>query len=101
MPGSGGDYLQAQIVGEGPDLSDDFHNYWMAHAKDSISFGVDDTTWGIFTPIPFHQKRTGFSTSRSTSSDLAVGGSWAGAPDRSTEFPAVMLVDWVSWNRLS
>ena len=29
--------------------------------------------------------------------NLAAGGSWAGAPDETTPFPATMLVDWVHW----
>lgn len=97
MPGSG-DYLQAQIVGDGPDLSDDFHNYWMAHAKDSISFGVDDTTWGTFTPDSLRPEADWvLNKPFYVILNLAVGGRWAGPPDRSTKFPAVMLVDWVSW----
>jgi beta-glucanase (GH16 family) len=30
--------------------------------------------------------------------NLAVGGSWPGAPNSSTPFPANLNVDWIAWN---
>jgi beta-glucanase (GH16 family) len=92
--------FQAQFKTATPDLSTAFHTYWMIHAENSVTFGVDSTTWGTFTPSsviaggewvlnqPFY-----------LIFDLAVGypGSWAGPPDASTPSPAIMLVDWVKW----
>ncbi len=96
-PGTG-DHLQAQIVGDGPDLSDGFHNYWMTHIKDSITVGVDDTKWGTLTPDSLPpQADWVFHKPFYVIMNLAVGGDWAGPPDRSTPLPAVMLVDWVKW----
>lgn len=97
MPGVR-DYLQAQIVGDGPDLSDGFHNYWMTHAENSITFGVDDSNWGTFTPDSLPPEADWvFNKPFYLIMNLAVGGRWAGPPDGSTKFPAAMLVDWVSW----
>ncbi len=46
----GWDHLQDQIITQGADLSDDFHDYWITRSADSITVGVDDTKWGTFTP---------------------------------------------------
>lgn len=93
-----GDYLQVQITGTGNDLSTDFHNYWVTRAENSITVGVDDAVWGTFTPdmLPPTAQWV-FNKPFYAILNLAVGGPWAGPPDASTEFPAVMLVDWVEW----
>ncbi|MCB0941417.1 MAG: glycoside hydrolase family 16 protein [Mycobacterium sp.] len=94
-------FQQAQISGTGSDLSQDFHNYWMTHTENAITVGVDDTTWGTFTPDSIPADATWvFNKPFYAILNLAVGGSWAGPPDDSTRFPATMLVDWVSWNPL-
>jgi beta-glucanase (GH16 family) len=77
------DYLQKQIVGSGPDLSADFHDYWVIHKPYSIAVGID-AKWVYNKPFCLIM-------------NLAVGGKWPGPPDDSTIFPASMLVDWVHW----
>lgn len=94
-------YLQAQIVGEGEDLSKDFHDYWVIHKENSITVGMDDQTWGTFTPESLPPTATWVFNKRfCLILNLSVGGEWAGAPDKTTRFPATMLVDWVSWKPL-
>lgn len=94
-------FLQAQIVGEGDDLSKAFHNYWVIHEENSITVGMDDQTWGTFTPKSLAPTSTWVYNKRfCLILNLSVGGDWAGPPDQSTRFPATMLVDWVSWQPL-
>lgn len=41
---------QAQIVSKVPDVSLGYHNYWVRHLEDEITFGIDDLTLGTLTP---------------------------------------------------
>jgi len=92
------DYLQNQFVNTGPDLSAGFHDYWVIRAENKITVGIDDTVWGVFTPeaLPPTAEWV-YNKPFCLILNLAVGGDWAGPPDESTPFPAVMLVDWVHW----
>lgn len=91
-------HLQDQIISEDADLSGDFHNYWLTRSPDSITVGVDETKWGTFTPDTLRSDaKWVFNKPFYVILNLAVGGGWAGPPDDKTEFPATMLVDWVSW----
>ena len=91
-------------VGEGPvqDLSADFHNYWMSRRADGITIGVDDTALNYFAPDPSASgARWVFNDPMFALLNLAVGGTWPGAPDASTPFPATMLVDWLTFEPLN
>lgn len=90
---------QAQVVSNVPDLSTDFHNYWVRHLPNSITFGVDGQTLGTLTPdsLPPGAEWV-YNRPMHVVLNLAVGGSWAGAPDSSTRFPAAMVVDWMRWD---
>ena len=92
------DYLQNQFSGEGPDLSEGFHDYWVIHSENKITVGMDDVIWGIFTPdtLPPTAEWV-YNRPFCAILSLAVGGDWAGPPDSSTNFPAVMLVDYLHW----
>ena len=90
---------QAQIISNLPDLSADYHDYWVRHLKDEITFGVDDQTLGTLTPDSLDPGETWvYNRPMQVILNLAVGGPWAGAPDGSTKFPALMLVDSVRWD---
>ncbi len=90
---------QAQIISNLPDLSTDYHDYWVRHLEDEITFGVDDQTLGTLTPDSLDPGETWvYNRPMQVILNLAVGGPWAGAPDSSTKFPAVMLVDSVRWD---
>lgn len=92
------DTQQAQIISTLPDLSTDYHNYWVRHMPDEITFGVDAQTLGTLTPADLSAGET-WVYNRPTYMilNLAVGGSWAGAPDGTTSFPAKMLVESVTF----
>jgi beta-glucanase (GH16 family) len=70
------------------DTSADFHTYTVDWGKEQIAFYFDDAE--IFrreTPGDMHKPMF-------VLANLAVGG-WAGTPDASTQFPAVMEIDWI------
>jgi beta-glucanase (GH16 family) len=93
------DTQQAQIVSNLPDLSTDFHNYWVRHLPDEITFGVDDQTLGTLTPDSLAPGETWvYNRPMYLILNLAVGGPWAGAPDSSTAFPAKMVVESVRFD---
>lgn len=89
---------QAQIISNLPDLSNDYHNYWVRHLPDEITFGVDGMTLGTLTPDSLPAGATWvYNRPTQVILNLAVGGPWAGAPDATTPSTASMLVDWVRW----
>ena len=92
------DFLQQQIVGEGPDLSADFHDYWVDRRENKITVGMDDVVWGVMTPesLPKDAEWV-YNKPACIILNLAVGGDWPGPPDALTQFPADMLIDWVHW----
>jgi beta-glucanase (GH16 family) len=93
----GGVEKSTQVVGtSGPiaDLTNDFHNYWVNWQPNIITIGVDETALGGFTPSSLPPgAQWVFNRPMYALLDIAVGG-WAGLPDASTPFPAIMLVDW-------
>lgn len=87
-----------EAKGEIPDLSADFHNYWMSRGPDNVIVGVDDATLATFTPASLPpESQWVFDGLMFVLLNLAVGGDWPGPPDESTQFPAAMVVDWVSF----
>jgi len=85
--------MQAQFTGPIADLSTDYHDYWVTRIPDRITVGIDNKTLGTFTPqsLPPGAQWV-YNRPMYAILNLAVGGSWAGAPDNSTRFPATMLV---------
>lgn len=89
---------QAQIVANLPDLSTAYHNYWVRHLENSITFGVDGRTLGTLTPADLGPGETWvFNRPMYLILNLAVGGPWAGAPNSSTPTAAKMLVESVTF----
>jgi len=85
----------------GAALADDFHVYAVEWSPDSITFSLDDKSYGTVTPSdlppgthwvyrhPFFLLL-----------NVAVGGAWPGNPDNTTQFPQTLLVDWVRvWHK--
>jgi beta-glucanase (GH16 family) len=90
---------QAQIISTLPDLSTDYHNYWVRHLPDEITFGIDNQTLGTMTPASLQPGETWvYNRPTYIMLNVAVGGPWAGSPDNTTIFPAKMLVDSVRWD---
>jgi beta-glucanase (GH16 family) len=64
-----------------------------SHLPDQITFGVDNVTLGILTPASLSPGSTWvYNRPMQVILNLAVGGPWAGAPNKSTRFPARMLI---------
>lgn len=85
---------QAQIISHLPDLSTGYHNYWVTHLENQITFGVDGQTLGTLTPADLAPGETWvYNRPMSAILNLAVGGGWAGAPDSTTPATAKMLVE--------
>jgi beta-glucanase (GH16 family) len=93
------DTQQAQFSGPIADLSTDYHNYWVRHLADQITVGIDNQTSGTFTPASLPPgSQWVYNRPMYAILNLAVGGSWAGPPNSSTQFPATMLVDSLRWD---
>lgn len=91
---------QAQIVtSKLPDLSAGYHDYWVRHLPDEITFGLDGQTLGTLTPASLSPGETWvYNRPMYMILNLAVGGPWAGAPNSSTQFPAKMIVESVRFD---
>jgi VCBS repeat-containing protein len=90
---------QAQIISNLPDLSTDYHDYWVRHLENEVTFGVDNQTLGTLTPESLGPGETWvYNRPMYAILNLGVGGPWAGAPNDSTRFPATMIVDRVRWD---
>jgi beta-glucanase (GH16 family) len=96
-----GNNLGTQFNFPSGETASGWHTYGMIWNKGSISYYVDDpsTPYATFTPSslsnlsgsawPFDNGPAFLIL------NLAVGGSWPGAPDSSTQFPAQMVVQYV------
>jgi beta-glucanase (GH16 family) len=74
----------------------------MTRAKNSVTIGVDGRTLESFTPSSLPpQAQWVFNGPMHVLLNVAVGGDWPGPPDRSTPFPATMLVDWFRFDPLT
>jgi hypothetical protein len=90
---------QAQVISTLPDLSTDYHNYWVRHLPNAITFGIDNQTLGTLTPDDLGPGETWvYNRPMYLILNVAVGGPWAGAPDSTTPSTAKMLVDSVRWD---
>jgi beta-glucanase (GH16 family) len=77
------------------ELSPGFHTFAVDWQRDHITWYVDGQEWARTADpkvIPSEAMYPIF--------DLAVGGKWGGPPNASTQFPAIMRVDWIRvWQR--
>lgn len=97
----GGADRGGQVVGtKGPigDAIDEFHVYWLDWQPGSITIGLDNQTLGGFSPASLPPGgQWVFDRPMFVLLNIAVGGPWPGPPDRTTPFPATMLVDWFDY----
>jgi beta-glucanase (GH16 family) len=79
-----------------PSLAAGFHVYGMEWEPDRISFLLDGSVYQTITPADLPAGASWpFRHPFFLLLDLAVGGVWAGSPNRTTPFPAQLVVDWV------
>ncbi|HTR26849.1 MAG TPA: glycoside hydrolase family 16 protein [Terriglobales bacterium] len=80
----------------GQRFSDDYHVFAVEWGPDSVAFYVDKTLYVTRTPANLRPGwKWVFDKPYFLILNLAVGGDWPGAPDRTTKFPKDMLVDYV------
>lgn len=77
-------------------LASGFHVYGVTWSRDAVSFTLDGVAYAARTKASLRAgDRWVFNTPFYLLLNVAVGGVWPGSPNRSTPFPARMLVDWV------
>ncbi|HSU66743.1 MAG TPA: glycoside hydrolase family 16 protein, partial [Tepidisphaeraceae bacterium] len=74
----------------GVDLSLDYHTYSVDWEPDHISWYVDGQLYGTTTNLSLIPTEAMYPIM-----NLAVGGTWGGNPDSTTQFPATMDIDYV------
>ena len=80
----------------GQRFADGFHLYAVVWGPESVEFLVDDTPYKTVTPADLPQGATWvYSHPFFLLLNVAVGGSWPGNPDATTQFPQQMVVDYV------
>ncbi|SHG21367.1 glycoside hydrolase family 16 protein [Flagellimonas flava] len=91
---SGGDAISKEFILENDRFDTGFHIFGIEWGPDYVNFYVDDFLYNRITP----EDVTGpwvFDKPFFILMNLAVGGSFVGAPNAETEFPQTMLVDYV------
>jgi beta-glucanase (GH16 family) len=99
MPASGST-TDSQLTGMytlagGAKLGDAFHTYAIEWTSSAIKFFVDDMLYETQTSQGATGRTWEFDQPFFFILNVAVGGTWPGAPDSTTTFPQTMKVDWV------
>lgn len=93
------EHWQAGASADTPDLSTDFHIYWLDKRAGELVIGIDDAVLAEFTPDGIPQDAVWVMDSAYFAIlNLAVGGSWPG-PLGAGVLPQTMLVDWIKFYR--
>jgi len=80
----------------GQNFADGFHLYAVEWEPGTVRFYVDSTLYATFTEAQWPAGGTWvFDHPFFILLNVAVGGSWPGSPDNTTQFPQQMLVDYV------
>jgi beta-glucanase (GH16 family) len=100
MPAAGSTTADDQLTGmytlsAGAKLGDGFHSYAIEWTPSSIKFFVDDVLYETQTPQTATGRTWEFDQPFFILLNVAVGGTFPGAPDATTAFPQTMKVDWV------
>lgn len=77
------------------DFSGDFHVYSLIWEKDQYQILVDNQVYVTAKPSDIKASYNPFNHPFYLIFNVAVGGDWPGPPDASTQFPQMMLVDYV------
>jgi beta-glucanase (GH16 family) len=91
---SGGNALSAGYEGTAA-LTDDFHLFAVEWSDGEVRFSVDGRAYHTERASRLASGRWVFDHPFFLIVDLAVGGSFGGAPDETTPFPAQLMADWV------
>jgi beta-glucanase (GH16 family) len=92
---SGGAAIWRQYVLDGY-FSDDFHVFAVEWTQDRIVWYVDDKSYfSVKVSDVTSRGEWVFDHNFFIILNVAVGGTFVGSPDETTEFPQTMLVDWV------
>ncbi len=99
MPASGStsdDQLTGMYtLAGGAKLGDAFHIYAVEWTSSQVAFYVDDTLYEMQTKAGTTGRTWEFDQAFYILLNVAVGGTWPGAPDSTTTFPQTMKVDYV------
>ncbi|MBN1511896.1 MAG: family 16 glycosylhydrolase [Phycisphaerae bacterium] len=88
-------------LSNGTNFGNDFHEYAIEWAPDSIRWFVDGVPYHLETSATWYSEsapgndRAPFDSPFHFLLNVAVGGDWPGYPDGSSQFPQEMVVDWV------
>jgi YVTN family beta-propeller protein/VCBS repeat-containing protein len=83
------------------DVSDGFHTVWVRWEPDKITTGIDDQITKVFTPDDLPPGAPWTFNDRSMYAVLSYEVGGAIPPDSSTQFPASIVVDWISYEPLA
>ena len=93
---SGGNSVSGLYTLSGSRFADDFHVFAIQWAPQSIAFFVDGVSYKTVTPGSLPAGATWvFDNTFFLILNVAVGGTFPGGPDASTQFPQDMIVDYV------
>jgi len=76
-------------------FSDDFHVFTIVWTPTRITWYMDDNFYAFVTPNNVSPYVWPFDEKFHLLLNVAVGGTWPGSPDGTTEFPQEMVVDWI------
>jgi beta-glucanase (GH16 family) len=76
-------------------VADDFHIFGIEWEPEIIRWTIDGEVFHTATPETLYGGTWVFDHEFFILINVAVGGTWPGNPNDSTEFPQEMLVDWV------
>jgi beta-glucanase (GH16 family) len=94
-PGYSGGAGPSSARSIGSPLADAFHTYTVDWEPGAITWYLDGVQYGRKTTADIGGNQWVFDHPFFMIMNVAVGGSWPGNPDGTTQFPQTMLIDWV------
>ncbi|MEM7485521.1 MAG: glycoside hydrolase family 16 protein [Bacteroidota bacterium] len=97
---NGGDAISKEFTLENDRFDTDFHVFGIEWGPNFVNFYVDDVLYNQITPEDVNEETDGegvwvFDKPFFILMNLAVGGTFVGAPNAETQFPQTMIVDYV------
>jgi beta-glucanase (GH16 family) len=97
---SGANNIGGHIVKD-EDFADDYHVFAVDWDPNIIRWYVDGELYNIISVNDTGSREWAFDHDFFIITNIAIGGSWPGSPDESTEFPQELLIDYVRVYQLS